>query len=83
MEGGSYILPAKNDKAVRTVLFSSILSNTIFEPPRGKTNNLHRRKQRRTSVISFAVNHEADQRLCFRYSNSTIPLLLKSEMSSF
>ena len=22
-------------------------------------------------------NHEADQRLCFRYSDSTIPLLLK------
>ena len=28
-------------------------------------------------------NCEADQRLCFRYSDSTIPLLLKSEMSSF
>ena len=26
-------------------------------------------------------NHEADQRLCFRYSDSTIPLLLKSEIS--
>ena len=28
-------------------------------------------------------NREADQRLCFRYSDSTIPLLLKSETSSF
>ena len=28
-------------------------------------------------------NREADQRLCFRYSGSTIPLLLKSEISSF
>ena len=28
-------------------------------------------------------NHEADQRLCFRYSDSTVPLLLKSEISSF
>ena len=28
-------------------------------------------------------NHEADQRLCFRYSDSTIPLLLKSEISRF
>ena len=28
-------------------------------------------------------NHEADQRLRFRYSDSTIPLLLKSEISSF
>ena len=28
-------------------------------------------------------NLEADQRLCFRYSDSRIPLLLKSEISSF
>ena len=28
-------------------------------------------------------NREADQRLCFRYSERTIPLLLKSEISSF
>ena len=27
-------------------------------------------------------NHEADQRLCFRYTDSTIPLLPKSEISS-
>ena len=28
-------------------------------------------------------NREADQRLCFRYSDSTIPLLLKFEISIF
>ena len=28
-------------------------------------------------------NREADQRLCFHYLDSTIPLLLKSEISSF
>ena len=28
-------------------------------------------------------NREADQRLCFRYSDSTIPPILKSEISSF
>ena len=28
-------------------------------------------------------NREADQRLCFRYSDSTITLLRKSEISSF
>ena len=28
-------------------------------------------------------NREADQRLCFRYSDSIIPLLLKSKISSF
>ena len=27
-------------------------------------------------------NREADQRLCFRYTDSTIPLLHKSEISS-
>ena len=32
--------------------------------------------------ISFAVTREADQRLCFRYTDSTIPLLSKSEISS-
>ena len=28
-------------------------------------------------------NREADQRLCFRYTDSTIPLLLKSKILSF
>ena len=28
-------------------------------------------------------NREADQRLCFRYTDSTFPLLLISEISSF
>ena len=28
-------------------------------------------------------NSEADQRLCFRYLDSTIPPLLKSKISSF
>ena len=27
-------------------------------------------------------NHKADQRLCFRYTDSTIPLLSESEISS-
>ena len=31
----------------------------------------------------LCINCEADQRLCFRYTDSTIPLLLKSEISSF
>ena len=30
-----------------------------------------------------AGNREADQRLCFRYTDSIIPLLHKSEISSF
>ena len=50
------------------------------EPPHGKTNNLHRRKQRRRSASRY---READQRLCFRCSDCTLTLLLKSEISSF
>ena len=46
----------------------------INEPPQGKTNNLHMRKQ--------SSNCEADQRLCFRNTDSTIPLLSKSKISS-
>ena len=47
---------------------------SMFVPPHEKTNNLNMQKQRRRS---------ADQRLCFCYSDSTIPLLLKSEISNF
>ena len=28
-------------------------------------------------------NREADQRLCFCYTDSTLPIILKSEISSF
>ena len=31
----------------------------------------------------LCANREADQHLCFRYTDSTIPLLSKSEISSF
>ena len=47
------------------------------EPRHEKTGFLHMRKQRRRSA-----SREADQRLCFRYTDSTIPLLPKSEISS-
>ena len=33
-------------------------------------------------VDQLRGNHEADQRLCFRYMDSTIPLLSKSKISS-
>ena len=47
-------------------------SQPIFEPRHEKTGFSYMRKQR----------HEADQRLCFRFTNSTIPLLSESEISS-
>ena len=39
----------------------------------GKTNNLH---------VQNGSNCEADQRLSFRYTDGTIPLLSKSKISS-
>ena len=46
------------------------------EPRHKKTGFLSMRKQRRSYC-------EADQRLCFRYTDSTLSLLIKSEISSF
>ena len=52
----------------------------IIEPPMGKpTICIGENKD----ADQLRGNREADQRLCFRYSDSTIPLLLKSEISSF
>ena len=51
------------------------------EPRHEKTNVLHMRKQRHRSDIDtyqLHVNHEADQRLCFRYTNSTIPFQIRN-----
>ena len=45
-----------------------------------KTNNLHMRNK---GANQLRGNREADQRLCFRYSDSTIPLLLIFKVSSF
>ena len=50
---------------------------SAFESHHEKTNIFHMRKQRCRSG-----NREADQRLCFRYSDRTVPLLSKSEISS-
>ena len=54
----------------------------INEPPREKTNNLHTGENK--DADQLRGNREADQRLCFRYSDSTIPLVLtESKISSF
>ena len=47
----------------------------ICKPPREKTNDLHMRRQRRRSASRY-------QRLCFRFLDSTIPLLPKYKISS-
>ena len=51
-----------------------------YEPRREKTGFLHMQNK---DADQLRGNHEADQRLCFRYTDSTIPLLSKSKISSF
>ena len=60
--------------------FCLVSSSLPAEPRREKTNVLHIAKTK--TQISFAVNSEADQRLYFRYLDSTIPLLPKYKISS-
>ena len=50
--------------------FSLDAGHLLFEPRHEKTGFLPVRKQRRRSASQLC---EADQRLCFRYSDSTIP----------
>ena len=46
-----------------------------------KNNNLHMLKQRRRSASQFLADQlRSDQRFCFRYTDSTIPFLLKSKI---
>ena len=52
---------------------------TIFEPRHEKTKF---RICENKDADQLRGNREADQRLCFRYMDSTIPLLSKSEISS-
>ena len=56
---------------IEKMLALIIIIESRNEPPHEKTNNLHMRKQRRRSVSG---NREADQRLCFHYMDSTIPV---------
>ena len=59
----------------------SYISN---EPHREKTGFLPMRKVvKNKGTDQLHSNCEADQRLCFHYMDSTIPLLLKPEISSF
>ena len=51
-----------------------------YEPRHEKNGCLHMRNK---DADQLRCNREADQRLCFRYTESTIPLLPKSEISSY
>ena len=51
-----------------------------YEPRREKTGFLYMRKNK--DADQLRGNREADQRLCFRYMASTIPLLTKYKIAS-
>ena len=76
---------AQNFVVTKSVLFFDLprMINlgqfALFEPGHETTGFLHMRKQDADQLRS---NREADQRLCFRYIDSTFPLLSKSEISS-
>ena len=59
---------------VQQMYVSEYLSRLVGKPTICKGEN--------KDADQLRGNREADQRLCFRYSDSTIPLLLKSETSS-
>ena len=69
-------------EAIFTFLNCYKYLETVFliEPRYEKTSFLHVRNK---DADQLRGNREADQRLCFRYTDSTIPLLPKSEISSF
>ena len=55
-------------------------NSMIYEPHPEKTSFLHNAKNKGAGEL--CDNHTADQYLCFRYLDSTIPLFPKSEVSS-
>ena len=59
---------------------SPIRGGLLFEPRRDKTGFCICENK---DADQLRGNREADQRLCFRYTDSIIPLLSKSEISSF
>ena len=72
---GLYNPAVQIDCSVFTQLIMPFLWHN--EPPHQKTNNLHKQNQNADQLCSIC-NCTAEQRLCFRYTNSTNPLLLKS-----
>ena len=54
--------------------------SSVYEPLREKTGFCICENK---DADQLRGNREADQRLCFRYTDSTIPLLSKSKISSF
>ena len=65
------------DIFVGFLLFSSCFACDTFDPHHEKTCFLHMQNKGADQLL---CNHAADQHLCFRYLESTIPLLSKSKI---
>ena len=76
-EQGEWI-PRVNAGGCRNYLGMSLVSNKMSRIVRKPAFCICENKD----TDQLRSNCEADQRLCFRYSDSTIPLLPKSEISS-
>ena len=78
------LTPVKNRSILnRRVIVMALLVKSLhflYEPRHEKTGFLHMRKNK--DAYQLCGNREADQRLCFRYTDSTIPLLPTSKISS-
>ena len=72
--------PCEKSCAKTIQLNSVIIFAKLYEPHREKTGFCLGENK---GADQLRGNREADQRLCFRYSDSTIPLLLKSKISRF
>ena len=72
--------PVRYTGALLLDLCRGLLYIATYEPLMGKPTLC---KCENKGADQLRSNCEADQRICFRYSDSTLPLLLKSEISSF
>ena len=66
-------------KATDILQFVPLKATTRYEPRHEKTDFLICKNK---GANQLRGDREADQRLCFRYTKSTIPLLTKCEISS-
>ena len=71
-------MSSEKNPGSRDFVVNVSLEMPFFEPPNGKTNIGENKV-----ADQLRSNCEADQRLCFRNSDSSDPLLLKSEISRF
>ena len=79
LPGSSNRMYGADDRYIK--LSSSCMRRYGAYEPRHETNGcLHMRNK---DADQLRGNREANQRLCFRYTESTIPLLPKSEISSY